>query len=167
MPAPFDGYVEKPARVSSTCLVSVQRNRYSVPCELAGHMVSTRLYPNRVSVVAGDVVVASHDRLADRGQTCYDWPHYIPLVARKPGALRNGAPFMDLPKPLHRLRQGLLRYEGGDRVMAQVLAAVPIAGLDAVGAGLGPLANTDRYDSRWGANEDDEVITTAVEVDHE
>ena len=112
MPAPFDGYVEKPAQVSSTCLVNGQCNRYCVPCELAGHMVSTRLYPNRVSVVAGDVVVASHDRLVDRGQTCYDWPHYIPLVARKPGALRNGAPFMDLPKPLHRLRQGLLRYEG-------------------------------------------------------
>lgn len=31
MPEPFDGYVEKPARVSSTCLVSVARNRYSVP----------------------------------------------------------------------------------------------------------------------------------------
>ena len=28
MPEPFDGYVEKPARVSSTCLVSVARNRY-------------------------------------------------------------------------------------------------------------------------------------------
>jgi hypothetical protein len=45
MPTPFDGYVEKPARVSSTCLVTVARNRYSVPCELAGQMVSTRLYP--------------------------------------------------------------------------------------------------------------------------
>ena len=54
MPAPFDGYVEKPARVSSTCLVSVARNRYSVPCELVGQMVSTRLYPTRVVVVAGD-----------------------------------------------------------------------------------------------------------------
>src|SRR5436190_15921860 len=52
MPTSFDGYVEKPARVSSTCLVSAQRNRYSVPCELAGQVVSTRLYPNRVSVVA-------------------------------------------------------------------------------------------------------------------
>ncbi len=47
MPAPFDGYVEKPARVSSTCLVSVARNRYSVPCELVGQMVSTRLYPGQ------------------------------------------------------------------------------------------------------------------------
>jgi hypothetical protein len=38
MPTPFDGYVEKPARVSSTCLVSVARNRYSVPCELFGQI---------------------------------------------------------------------------------------------------------------------------------
>ena len=60
MPEPFDGYVESPARVSSTCLVSVARNRYSVPCEWAGHLVSTRLYPNRVDVVAQDAIVASH-----------------------------------------------------------------------------------------------------------
>ena len=132
MPAPFDGYVEKPARVSSTCLVSVQRNRYSVPCELAGQRVSTRLYPNRVSVVAGDAVVASHDRLTERGQIGYDWQHYISLVERKPGALRNGAPFADMPTPLKQLKLGLMRHAGGDRVMAQVLAAVPTAGLEAV-----------------------------------
>ena len=30
---PFDGYVEKLSRVSSTDLASVDRNRYSVPCE--------------------------------------------------------------------------------------------------------------------------------------
>jgi hypothetical protein len=132
VPTPFDGYVEKSARVSSTCLVSVQRNRYSVPCELAGQRVSTRLYPTQVSVVAGDVMIASHDRLTDRGQVCYDWQHYIPLVERKPGALRNGAPFADLPAPLQQLRRGLMRHPGGDQVMAQVLAAAPVHGLDAV-----------------------------------
>ncbi len=132
VPTPFDGYVENPARVSSTCLVSVNRNRYSVPCELAGQMVSTRLYHNKVSVAAGDAVVASHDRLNDRGHVCYDWQHYIPLVQRKPGALRNGAPFADMPTPLKQLKLGLMRHEGGDKIMAQVLAAVPTAGLDAV-----------------------------------
>jgi transposase len=132
MPEPFDGYVENPARVSSTCLVTVLRNRYSVPCELAGQMVSTRLYPTRVVVVAEDKIVASHTRLSDRGQTSYDWQHYIPLVQRKPGVLRNGAPFADMPAPLLALQQALLRRAGGDRVMAQVLAAVPTAGLDAV-----------------------------------
>ena len=132
MPLAFDGYVEKPARVSSTCLVSVLRNRYSVPCELAGQMVSVRIYPDRINVVAHDAVVASHERLFERGQVSYDWQHYIPLLERKPGALRNGAPFADMPAPLRQLKFGLMRREGGDRLMAQVLSAVPTAGLDSV-----------------------------------
>ena len=132
MPAPFDGYVEKSARVSSTCLVAVARNRYSVPCEWAGHMVSTRLYPNSITIAADDTIVASHSRMTGSGQTNYDWQHYIDLVQRKPGALRNGAPFLDMPEPLLRLRQSLLRHAGGDRVTADVLAMVPQAGLEAV-----------------------------------
>ena len=132
MPAPFDGYVQEFSRVSSTCLVTVARNRYSVPCELARHTVSTRLYPTRVVIVSEERVVAEHQRQPGKGKTVYDWQHYVPLVQRKPGALRNGAPFMDLPAPLQQLRRALLRYPGGDRVMAQVLAIVPTAGLDAV-----------------------------------
>ena len=128
---PFDGYVERMARVSSTCLVSVARNRYSVPCEWVGQMVSTRLYPGQVVIVADDGVMARHERLSNKGETCYDWQHYIPLLQRKPGALRNGAPFADMPEPLLQLQRALMRRPGGDRVMAQVLAAVPTAGLEA------------------------------------
>lgn len=132
MVTPFDGYVEEAGRVSSTCLVSIARNHYSVPCELAGKLISKRLYPERVEVVHGDTVVASHPRLFERGQTRYDWQHYIGLAERKPGVLRNGAPFGDLPEALRRLQRLLLQREGGDRVMSQVLAAVPRAGLEAV-----------------------------------
>jgi hypothetical protein len=95
-------------------------------------MVSTRLYPGTVVVVADDQVVARHERLSNSSETRYDWQHYVPLLQRKPGALRNGAPFADLPEPLQRLRRGLLRNPGGDRVMAQVLAIVLTAGLEAV-----------------------------------
>ena len=73
-----------------------------------------------------------HERLADRGHVRYDWQHYIALVDRKPGALRNGAPFADVPGPLRKFKLGLLRHEGGDRVMAQVLGAVPVVGLESV-----------------------------------
>ena len=132
MPEPFDGYVEKTSRVSSTCLVTVVRNRYSVPCEWAGKLVSTRLYPTQVVVVGGDEIVARHDRLGSRGQTAYDWQHYIDLIDRKPGALRNGAPFLDMPEVLQRLRTALMRQTDGDRTMADVLTCVPQAGLDAV-----------------------------------
>ena len=113
MPTPFDGYVERSAKVSSTCLVALARNRCSVPCELAGQRVSTRLYPSRVEIAADDMIVARHPRLSDRGHICCDWQHYIALIQRKPGALRNGAPFADMPAPLLRLRQGLMRVEGG------------------------------------------------------
>jgi transposase len=132
MPTPFDGYVELPARVSSTSLVSVARNRYSVPCAFAGHRVSVRLYPEGVVIVADQHVVAEHPRAVDRDHVVYDWQHYLPLVERKPGALRNGAPFADLPDSLQRLRRALLRHEGGDKVMARVLMAVPTHGLEAV-----------------------------------
>jgi hypothetical protein len=132
MPPAFDGYVEVPARVSSTSLISVARNRYSVPCAWAGHRVSVRVYPERVVIVADHRVVAEHARAVDRDHVVYDWQHDLPLVERKPGALRNGAPFADLPEPLQRLRRTLLRHEGGDKVMARVLMAVPTHGVDAV-----------------------------------
>lgn len=132
MVAPFDGYVETLGKVSSTCLVSFDRNRYSVPCEWAGQIVSVRVYPERIDLVSHDGEVASHVRGFDREQTRYDWQHYIPLIERKPGALRNGAPFADMPEAFLRLRGLLLKREGGDRVMAEVLAAVPRSGLEAV-----------------------------------
>ena len=132
MIVPFDGYVETLGKVSSTCLVTLDRNRYSVPCELVGQMVGIRIYPERIDLVAHDAVVASHLRSFSRMETRYDGQHYIPLIARKPGALRNGAPFADLPAPMQKLRSLLLKREGGDRIMAQVLSAVPGHGLDAV-----------------------------------
>ena len=132
MIAPFDGYVEAPGRVSSTCLVTADRNHYSVLCELAGKLISKRFYPERIEFVFDEVVVASHPRLFDREQTCYDWRHYLPLLERKPGALRNGAPFAEMPTALLRLQRLLLRRNGGDRVMSQVLTMVPKVGLEPV-----------------------------------
>ena len=132
MIVPFDGYVETVGKVSSTCLVSFDRCRYSAPCELVGQMVGIRVYPQRIDLVAHEAVVASHVRSFGRNEARYDWQHYVPLIERKPGALRNGAPFADLPEPLQRLRSLLLRRDGGDRLMARVLAAVPKHGLEAV-----------------------------------
>ncbi len=131
-PKPFDGYVEQPVRVSATSLVHFQRNRYSVPCSHVNDVLSLRVYPAELILVADGVAVARHARCFERHQTIYDWQHYIDLVERKPGALRNGAPFKVMPEALQSLQRHLLRHAGGDRVMAQVLAAVPAHGLEAV-----------------------------------
>ena len=132
LPRAFDGYVEQPARVSATGLVHLQRNRYSVPSEYAHQVVSLRVYPFELVVVAEGHEVARHARSFEREQTFYDWRHYISLIVKKPGALRNGAPFASMPEPLVRLQGHLLKHPGGDRVMPQVLAAVPVHGLEAV-----------------------------------
>ncbi len=132
MPGVFDGYIECVARVSSTCLVTVKRNRYSVPCRWANRRVSVRLYPERLDLYADDTWIASHTRLLDRDQVSYDWQHYLPLLERKPGALRNGAPFTEMPSALLSLQRALIKRPGGDRTMADLLACVPRQGLDGV-----------------------------------
>jgi len=132
MPGVFDGYIEFVARVSSTCLVTVKRNRYSVPCRWANRRISVRLYPERLDLYGDDVWIASHTRLLDRDQVSYDWQHYLPLLERKPGALRNGAPFTEMPSTLLSLQHALIKRPGGARVMADLLACVPRQGLDAV-----------------------------------
>lgn len=131
-PGAFNGYTEVLARVSSTCLITFQRNRYLVPCHLANQMVSIRLYPTRIVIYADQEPVAEHIRSFDRSQTFYDWLHYVPLVERKPGALRNGAPFSEMPDYLRQLQLRLLRHKGGDRVMAKVLGCIPKYGLETV-----------------------------------
>ena len=131
-PKPFDGYVEHPARVSSTGLIHLERNRYSVPSAFAHRIVSVRVYPGSIDIVVDEQKVASHVRCFERDQTLYDWRHYIDLVVQKPGALRNGAPFEAMPEPLRLLQRELINRPGGDRVMAQVLAAVPVHGLESI-----------------------------------
>jgi transposase len=129
LPPPFDGFVEHTKRVSPTCLLNFERDRYSVPSPFANRPVSLRVYAERLVVVAEGKVIAEHERLLrhshDRpSRTVYDWRHYLAIVQRKPGALRNGAPFTELPAAFKRLQSILLKRLGGDREMAEVLALV-------------------------------------------
>jgi hypothetical protein len=51
LPKPFDGYVEQPARVTTTALIHFQRNRYSVPCEWVNAVVSLRAYASKLRLI--------------------------------------------------------------------------------------------------------------------
>ena len=129
MPPPFDGFVEGTKRVSPTCLVSFDRNRYSVPAAFANRPVSLRAYAKRVVIAAEGQTVAEHRRIFSRGRdkpsrTIYDWRHYLAVIQRKPGALRNGAPFLELPDGLRQLQAVLLKRPGGDRETVEILSLV-------------------------------------------
>ena len=129
LPPAFDGFIELSKRVSPTCLISFERNRYSVPSSFANRPVSLRIYPDRLVVAAEGNILCEHGRVFQRNhqvppRTIYDWRHYLAVLQRKPGALRNGAPFAEFPPAFRQLQEQMLRKPGGDREMVDILALV-------------------------------------------
>ena len=99
---------------------STTTNTRSAPAPLVGRSTST---PTPIAFVIGQDgrIVGEHRRSFGRGETVYDPWHYGPVLARKPGALRNGAPFKDwvLPTALDRVRRKLAGSDDGDRQMVK------------------------------------------------
>lgn len=132
--APFDSYQETPARVSFTSLVNFDRNRYSVHASAVGKTASVRAYADRVILLADGETVGVHLREFGRDKTIFDPWHYLEVLKRKPGALRNGAPFKDweLPLPLKQVRAAMMNRPDGDKQFVGILSAVLTHGLDDV-----------------------------------
>ena len=140
----FDGFHATSASVSKTCLVRFvlearlrhDRNKYSVKASAVGRPVDIHAYADRIVIKQDGIVVGEHARKFGRNQTEYNPWHYVPVLARKPGALRNGAPFKDwlLPASIEQVRRKLTGSADGDRQMVKVLATVLSDGLAAVEA---------------------------------
>jgi transposase len=132
----FDGFHALPASVSKTCLVRFDNNRYSVAASAIGRPVEIRAYADRIELRQDGRAVGEHRRCFGRNETIFNPWHYVPVLARKPGALRNGAPFKDwvLPSALDRVRRRLAGTDDGDRQMVDILTAVLSDGLSAVEA---------------------------------
>ena len=132
----FDGFHSVPAAVSKTCLVRFDNNKYSVMASAVGRSVEIRAYAERIEIRQDGRLVGDHPRCFGRGRTIYDPWHYVPVLVRKPGALRNGAPFKDwvLPGALEKVRRKLKGVDDGDRQMVDILAAVLTEGMPAVEA---------------------------------
>ena len=135
-PGPFDGFHEVEVAVSKSSLVRFDHNRYSVAAKAARRTAQLRAYADRIVVWCDGEIVGEHARRFGRGQTAYDPWHYLPVLAKKPGALRNGDPFRnwDLPPALAQIRRRLAGHDDGDRQFVDILTAVAEAGLDAVEA---------------------------------
>jgi hypothetical protein len=125
-----------PASVSKTCTARFDNNKYSVLSNAVGRPVEIQAYADRIVIRQDGAVVAEHARSFGRGETIYDPWHYVPVLARKPAALRNGAPFQDwvLPSAMERVRRKLKLAHDGDRQMVAILTAVLSDGLDVVDA---------------------------------
>ena len=130
----FDGYVEKAVRVRSTCLVQYDCNRYSVPAQYAGCAVSLRVYAQRIIVVADQKIITGHKRRFTKNISYFEPWHYVPLLERKPGALRDGAPFVkwQLPVSMQKIKDLYGEEEGGDRDFVELLLMVCEHGIEAI-----------------------------------
>jgi transposase len=146
---PFDGYKEISTLAHSTCLIHFDRNRYSVDCAYANQIVTLKAYAVTIEVFAGNTHIASHKRVFGRNKTIFNPWHYLPLLERKPGALRNGAPFKDWPLPaaILQVKDTLMQRKGGDRECVGVLLAMSEHGIEAVSVAC-ELAITDKAINR-------------------
>ncbi len=133
-PLLFDGCKQVDIKVSITCLARYDRNDYSVHCSCAGKIIQCKSYADKLIFIHEGKEVGRHERKFTRGSAYYDWHHYLPLLARKPGALRNGAPFsdMELPDELNKVRDHLKKLPNGTRDFAHILSYIPIEGLEQV-----------------------------------
>lgn len=145
----FDGYKEVSTLVHSTCLIQFDRNRYSVDCAYANQMVTLKVYALTIDVFAGNEHIAHHQRVFGRNKTVFNPWHYLPLLERKPGALRNGAPFKDwqLPIAILTVKNILMKRKGGDRECVDILLAMSENGVENVNVAC-ELAITDHSVSR-------------------
>ena len=130
----FSGYATEETRADVNCLVRYDNNYYSVPCEYAGKLVSVRIYASRLVIAVNGEAVAEHERIFEKGRRITEPLHFLPLLQRKPGALRNGQPFInwELPASIQQVREVLKKYPDWDRQMSEILALIPMYGEEAV-----------------------------------
>jgi transposase len=123
----FDPCIDQPAvAVDKFQLVVFDRNRYSVPRAYAFETVAVKGYVDRVVVVAGGQVVASHPRHYQRCAPVLDPLHYLASLSRRPAALDHAPVFRDwkLPASFLTLRAALEERHGelkGSREFIRVL----------------------------------------------
>lgn len=130
----LDNYKVVPEIVSPYSFVLYDTNSYSVEVSYVGQSVQVLVFAKKIIVKFQDKIIASHERSFGRYQRIYDPWHYVPLLERKPGALRNGAPFkrLALPLAIEGVRKKLSEYSDGDQQFIRILLQVPQHGLQAV-----------------------------------
>ncbi len=132
----FEGYRLHPTVVSSLSLVQYDTNMYSVPCEYVRLAVQIKSYAWQIVILHESKVIGEHVRCFKRHQKIYNPWHYIAALERKPGALRNGAPFKELmnllPEMFGKVRSKLEAYRDGDKQFIDILLLITKHGLEKV-----------------------------------
>jgi transposase len=121
----FEACRRETGLVDKFSTVHFDGNRYSAPVGHKGERMEIKGFVDRVEVNRGAAKLGVHRRAEGKGQYILDPYHYLPVLERKPGWLKNGLPFRGDPFGPHfsRLRHELeFRYgDEGTRKYIEVL----------------------------------------------
>jgi len=123
-PYGFDCSRPQFAIVTPINTAAFDNNKYSVPAEYVGATVLVKGYADEVVISANGKEIARHRRAYTQKQQVLKPHHYLGILARKPGAFRNGLPFKNwsLPSVFGDYRRLLNeKYPDGDRYFAKTL----------------------------------------------
>ena len=85
----YENYDLKRAAISRYSLVKCEGNFYSVPDTYRPRQITVKVLVDRIELLDGNDIIASHRRLTGRQQYSLDITHYTKTLHRKPGALPN------------------------------------------------------------------------------
>ncbi len=117
---PFPAYRQHIARVDKLLLMRCEGAKYSAPPELVGTNVYLRTYWDRVEVLHGTRVAACHPR-KENGEFSLLLEHYLPVLQRKPGAVRHAAVFQQYPQVSNFRDEFLVQRPGEYRELVSIL----------------------------------------------
>ena len=112
------------AAVSTYSTIFFEYNFYSVPSDYVGRTVFVRGYADEIVITYDGIEIARHTRSYSRKQQMLNPNHYLGVLLRKPGALKNGLPFKNwqLPEVFNTYRRMLDdKYEDADRYFVRIL----------------------------------------------
>jgi len=132
----FTAYRVHPTLVSPLSMINYDTNMYSVECAYVGLSVQIKSHAWHIIILHEGKIIGQHVRCFLRYQKIYNPWHYVSALERKPGALRNGAPFKDLmnllPSVFNTIRHGLKNYKDSDKQFVAILVLVNKHGLEKV-----------------------------------
>lgn len=134
-PVAYESAILTPIRVNSQFRVTVDGNRYSVPCQYASSQLSLKLFPDRLLIHDRDKLVAEHVRSYDRNQDYELADHVQPLLLERKKA-RDQKLFLRFlslsPKAYDYYRQLEQRRLNPKHHVQKIVALIELYGVDAV-----------------------------------
>jgi transposase len=152
---PFDIATVSQVRASSQFRITLDTNRYSVPAEYAGSMLTLKTYPDRLCIYHHEKLIARHVRSYDRHQDFEDPDHPRALLAQRKKA-RDQKIYMRFiaisPRAESYYRQLEQRRMNPHHHVRKIVALSDIYGAEAVAAAMQDAFVYQAFSSEYIAN---------------